>query len=81
MVRNGACILKALGLDQNDLKLGGGMDVDHLAILLGGSVYVALLIVLNADTVVIVYHLRAVVHVLVVVVVLTAEKSLFQAIH
>jgi len=57
------------------------MDVDHLAILLGGSVYVALLIVLNADTVVIVYHLRAVVHVLVVVVVLTAEKSLFQAIY
>ena len=81
MVRNGACILKALGLDQNDLELGGGMDVDHLAILLGGSVYIALLIVLNADTVVIVYHLRAVVHVLVVVVVLTAEKSFFQAIH
>ena len=57
------------------------MDVDHLAILLGGSLYVALLIVLNADTIVIIYHLRAVVHVLVVVVVLTAEKSLFQAIH
>ncbi len=37
VVCNGAGILEALGLDQNDLELGGGMDVDHLAVLLGGD--------------------------------------------
>ena len=30
VVCNGAGILKALGLYQNDLELGGGVDVDHL---------------------------------------------------
>ena len=81
MVGNGAGVLKPLGLDQHDLELGGRMDVDHLAVFLGSGFRVALLVLIHADAVVVVHHLRAVVHVLIVVIVLTAEKAFFQAIH
>ena len=30
MVSHGTCVVKALRLNQNDLKLGGRMDIDHL---------------------------------------------------
>ena len=35
----------------------------------------------DAETAVVIHHLRTVVHVLIVVIVLTAEKSFFQAVH
>jgi len=82
MVCNGAGVLKALRLDQNDLELGGGMDVDHL-VLLGGALcrVLVLIICTDAKAVVVVHHLGAVVDVLIVVLVLAAEKAFFQTIH
>ena len=82
MVCNGAGILKALGLYQNDLELGGGVDVDHLVLLLGTLHRLFLCIVhANAETAVVVHHLGAVVDVLIVVIVLTAKKAFFETIH
>ena len=84
MVCNRAGILEVLRLDQNDLELGGRMDVDHLAVPLGGCTLFGLVLFLvacDAETVVVIHHLRTVVHVLIVVIVLTAKKSFFQTIH
>ena len=84
MVCTGAGILEVLRLDQNDLELGGSMDVDHLAVPLGGCTLFGLvlsLVACDAETAVVIHHLRTVVHVLIVVIVLTAEKPFFQAVH
>ena len=44
MVSNLRGVLKALGLDEHNLELGGGVDVDHLvAALLGLALLAALL--------------------------------------
>ena len=81
VVCNRAGILEVLRLDQNDLELGGRMDVDHLAVPLGGCALFGLVLFLvacDAETVVVIHHLRTVVHVLIVVIVLTAESPFFR---
>ena len=70
MVRNGAGILKALRLDQDHLELGGSVDVDHLVLLGTLGRLFGLVICAQADTVVVVHHLGAVVNVLILVLVL-----------
>ena len=83
VVCNGAGILKVLGQPERD-QAGGSMDVDHLAVPLGGCALFGLVlfsVACDAETAVVIHHLRTVVHVLIVVIVLTAEKPFFQAVH
>ena len=81
MIGNGAGILEPLGLDQNHLELGGGMDVDHLVLLAGalGRLFV-LFVHPDANAAVVVHHLGAVIDVLVLVLVPFAHQALLNAI-
>ena len=70
---------KRSGFTRTTFELGGGVDVDHLVLLLGTLHRLFLCIVhANAETAVVVHHLGAVVDVLIVVIVLTAEKALLR---
>ena len=81
MVGNGACILKALRLYQHHLELSGGIDVDHLAVLLGTlSMFLSFVVRTEADAVVIVHHLGTIVDVLVLIIVFLVKQTLLDAV-
>ena len=81
MVSNGTGILKTLRLDQNDLELSGGIDVDHLAVLLGTLNRLFIFVVsTKADAIVIVYHLGAIVNVLILVIVFLVKQTFLNAV-
>ena len=81
MVGNGACILKALRLYQHHLELSGGIDVDHLAVLLGAlGMFLSFVVRTEADAVVIVHHLGTIVDVLVLIIVFLVKQTLLDAV-
>ena len=81
MVSNGTGILKTLRLDQNDLELSGGIDVDHLSVLLGTLNRLFIFVVsTKADAIVIVYHLGAIVNVLILVIVFLVKQTFLNAV-
>ena len=81
MVGNGACILKALRLYQHHLELSGGIDVDHLAVLLGAlGMFLSFVVRTEADAVVIVHHLGTIVDVLILIIVFLVKQTLLNAV-
>src|SRR5699024_3764851 len=81
MVGDGAGVLEPLGLDQDHLELGGGVDVDHAVAAFAAVAAFLVVRVRAAEAAVVVHHLGPVVDVLIVVAVILAEKSLFNILH